>query len=58
MKPAKLQAYDVHYTDHAGNLRVWVTYGRDSFHVKCSAVECLSPGYRITKILPVPDFDW
>ena len=58
MNTAKLQAYDVHYQDHAGNLRVWVTYGRDSFDVKCSAEELLQPGYKIKRIMPVPDFEW
>ena len=58
MPPPALQSYDVHYTDHAGDLRVWVTYGRDSFSVKCSADEFLQPGYTITRIIPSPDFDW
>lgn len=58
MPPAKLQAYDVHYQDHEGVMRVWVTYGRDSFEVKCSAAEMLQPGYKIKRIMPVPDFEW
>jgi len=55
---AKFQNYDVHYQDREGNERVWVTYGRNSFDVKCSAEELLQPGYKIRRIIPSPDFDW
>lgn len=53
-----LQAYEVHYTDRNGKQRIFCTYGRDSFSVKCSAEYLLQPGFTIKKIRPCDDFDW
>ena len=58
MSDRKLQSYDVIYTDEQGNKRCWVTFGYDPYQVKCSAQECLQPGYTITSVKPIPDFDF
>lgn len=53
-----MTAYECHYLDSRGNRRIWCTYGRDAYHVRTSAEELLQPGFKITRILPVSNFDW
>ncbi len=58
MRPATLQAYEVYYLDHEGKKRCFCTYAKDTLTAQHSAAELLQPGYRIIRIMPVPDFDW
>ena len=51
-------AYEVHYVDAEGTKRIWATYGRDALAVTDSAFEMLEPGFRITRVCKVPNFDW
>ena len=58
MRPATLQAYEVYYLDHEGTKRCFCTYAKDTLTCQHSATELLQPGFRIIRIMPVPDFDW
>ena len=58
MTPTKQQAYEVYYLDESGNKRCFCTYAKDTLTCQLSAAELLQPGYRIIRIMPVPDFDW
>ena len=58
MKPATQQAYEVYYLDLDGNKRCFCTYSKNTLTCQLAAAELLQRGYRITRIMPVPDFDW
>lgn len=53
-----LTAYEVHYTNRDGEPRTYCTYAQDAYTAKISAEELIQPGFKITRITPVPDFDW
>lgn len=53
-----IKAYEVHYRDQKGIVRIFCTYGTDAYAVKCSAEELLQPGFQILRIKPTDDFDW
>lgn len=53
-----IQAYEVYYLDNNGSKRCFCTYAKDTLTAQHSAAELLQPGFRIVRIMPVPDFDW
>jgi len=55
---SKLQAYEVYYLDESGDKRCWCTYATDTLTAQQGAAELLQPGFRIVRIMPVPDFEW